>query len=996
MGWSYSLTFRVVSIAVLFFFLWTFGGLVDIAYAAKNGSQLSVVGGQKKSKQDKTAEKLNRAIYSIEKIITDRSLDITSKKERLKTKKTEIELFDKEIRKRFAETKQKLRYAGMPERILKRHEYYAIKYDHEFDELRNRLDAIDRAVDECQINAEIEKTMIHLEKLKPPEKQKLLDPDTLPHRKAEPVKVKPRTKAEKFANNSKQYAVGSKQTEQILIASNGSFAGLLSSDSKNSDLPLPIWSDGITHNPELLTQDSFLLTQAGDLPKSDDLAETIEVQLTPSITTKATELGNDPVRIYNWVRNNIEFVPTYGSIQGADMCLQTMQCNAFDTSSLLIALLRASNIHARYVEGTVDVPIDKVMNWVGGFTDPMAAIDFMAAGGIPTGGITSGGEIIKARFEHVWVEAWVDYIPYRGAVHEQGDTWIPLDASYKQYNYVDGLDVDAAVLRDVDVLWAEVENQSIIDTGIPSITGVPSATIRIQLTDFLTQLNEHIATNLPEVDNYYELNKALHGDRALIEKNMRFLPNSLEADVIVKLNTYSVLPDTMRHKISFDLGSADLYYESSLAYTTSLPEISGKRITLSYTPATPDDSQVMSNADTILDFPVYLVKIIPELKIEGQTVARGESVVMGQRQSFETAFYHPHGMTERIDNTIQAGEYYAVGLDINNVSFQYLSDRVNNWQPDIAEERDDRLGELLHITAMFHYARLDHLMDELSRSSDIVSLRHPSESMVGMSFNADYLFNTPTTISSLHLNMDVDRDVIYPASRTNDSDAEVWFMVQKGLYSSSLEHFAFEELMGFGSVSTVRLLDLANQQKVPIYIVNNENSERVPELQISSAEKQNILNAINTGKTVLVPEKEIQHLDYSGIGYAIIDPRTGAGAYMISGGMNGGSTAIRDGETVRERVKDLVDLGKELLDTNSDWISLGYQTSIRYILKKYPYIADSPTAKFPEFDVWSKYVLNFKNISECDSCDKRIKTIMGQQILYYTVIMVMDITDPIY
>ncbi|NOZ26042.1 MAG: transglutaminase domain-containing protein, partial [Nitrospirae bacterium] len=81
-----------------------------------------------------------------------------------------------------------------------------------------------------------------------------------------------------------------------------------------------------------------LLARAGLPPTEADLSETVEVRFTEAIRAKAEELKVNPVRIYNWVRNNIEFVPTYGSIQGADMCLKTRQCNAFDTASLLIAL----------------------------------------------------------------------------------------------------------------------------------------------------------------------------------------------------------------------------------------------------------------------------------------------------------------------------------------------------------------------------------------------------------------------------------------------------------------------------------------------------------------------------------------------------------------------------------------------------------------------------------------------------------------------------------
>src|SRR5439155_14494618 len=83
-------------------------------------------------------------------------------------------------------------------------------------------------------------------------------------------------------------------------------------------------------------------------PTPADVAETIEVQFTPEIRQLAESLGNNPVNIFNWVRNNIDFVPTWGSVQGAQLCMENRLCNAFDTASLLIALLRVSGIPARY------------------------------------------------------------------------------------------------------------------------------------------------------------------------------------------------------------------------------------------------------------------------------------------------------------------------------------------------------------------------------------------------------------------------------------------------------------------------------------------------------------------------------------------------------------------------------------------------------------------------------------------------------------------------
>jgi transglutaminase-like putative cysteine protease len=159
-------------------------------------------------------------------------------------------------------------------------------------------------------------------------------------------------------------------------------------------------------------------TTVSATPTAADLAETEDVQLTPAIRAQAAALNNNPVQIHNWVRNTIEFIPSYGSIQGADLTLQSKRGNAFDTASLEIALLRAAGIPARYAYGTVQLPAEQVMNWVGNVTKPEAAQSLMGQGGIPNVALVSGGKIIAFKLEHVWVEAYVDYVPSRGAVNK--------------------------------------------------------------------------------------------------------------------------------------------------------------------------------------------------------------------------------------------------------------------------------------------------------------------------------------------------------------------------------------------------------------------------------------------------------------------------------------------------------------------------------------------------------------------------------------------------
>jgi hypothetical protein len=827
----------------------------------------------------------------------------------------------------------------LSQKILKRHYDFVKKYEDNMNELESNLDAVERAVTPEEAEPAIKKALEHLNKLKPPVRHKPIDPDNLLNKTIGPVFKEPRI--------GKGGLKGGDQP--VLLASNGTLEGLLNAEGTN------------------------------------DLAETVEVQFTPAITDKAGELENNPVRIYNWVRNNIDFVPTYGSIQGADMCLQTKQCNAFDTASLLIALLRVSNISARYVEGTVEIPIEKVMNWVGGFTDEIAALNLIVSGGIPVTGLQIGGQIVMVRMEHVWVEAYVDYVPYRGAVNGEGDAWIPLDASYKQYNYFDGLDADSAVPTDFEALLSEVGSMSSINGDVPSITGMPPETIHDHVTDYQTRLRDYMNVNFPETDNYYELRDTLHGYKEIIKKEMRFLPNSLAGmKVIAGLDTFSEIPQVLRHTVKINAGS--FMDDDPLTYSASLPEIAGRRVTLSYAPATSDDAMVMEDSEGILDFPLYLVEVIPELKIEGLVVASGQRIVMGSEQSFRVSFRNPDGSTDIVKSLVLAGEYHAVGIDVNKVNFQYLYDRTNGWQPDTAVNRDDRLGELLHLTSMFYFARADYFNNELARSGGIISLRQPSACNVSMKLNVNYVFGTPLTVSSVGLNMDVVHDVISLASRDNNKDKKVSYMIQTGLYSSGLEHFLFEYIMDFESVSAIKLLGLANQQNIPIYIIDLANSQRVDELNISSYDKQDIRNLINAGRTVLVPQSEVQHVNYSGIGYMALDLQTGAGAYLISGGYNGGDTTC-DGVT--DCVDKLLDLADELLG-DYKFYGTGYKVAIRYMLKMYPDISNSPDVKFEE---WAENILFlFDTASQLQiDFNGTVNTIIGQQILYYTMIMLLEL-----
>lgn len=107
-------------------------------------------------------------------------------------------------------------------------------------------------------------------------------------------------------------------------------------------------------------------------------------------------------------------------------------------------------------------------------TKPEAAQQLMGQGGIPNIGLASGRQIKFIKLEHVWVEAFVDYVPSRGAVNKKPNTWVPMDASYKQYTYTQGMDIKGQVPLDAQALITQAQTGATVESAgwVQNINGV--------------------------------------------------------------------------------------------------------------------------------------------------------------------------------------------------------------------------------------------------------------------------------------------------------------------------------------------------------------------------------------------------------------------------------------------------------------------------------------------------------------------------------------------
>ncbi len=141
----------------------------------------------------------------------------------------------------------------------------------------------------------------------------------------------------------------------------------------------------------------------------------------------------------------------------------------------------------------------------------------------------------------------------------------------------------------------------------------------------------------------------------------------------------------------------------------------------------------------------------------------------------------------------------------------------------------------------------------------------------------------------------MDADYLMQVVKAKDGNNETVkdYMLNSGMTSSALEHSVPEQLFSTPGnaaegISAVKALQIANDQGIPIYTVNQTNISTVlPQLQVDIQVKEDIQNAVNAGKEVTVSKTNISFNGWTGCGYIVINPETGAGAYMLSGGTNG-------------------------------------------------------------------------------------------------------------
>jgi len=652
----------------------------------------------------------------------------------------------------------------------------------------------------------------------------------------------------------------------------------------------------------------------------DYLASTDEIVITQAIADKAEELNYDPVEIYNFVKNNIEYIPTWGAVQSADLTLGAKRGNAMDISSLMIALFRASKIPARYVHGTIVVDADKFKNWIGGFEDTYSAMSYASQGGIPIGAYPpEGGKITKIQMEHIWVEVATDYFPSRGAKNKAADSWVALDGSFKAFEYSKGIDVMAISGIDINSTLNSFIASGDMNASQNWATGFDNTILEGALNDAQVNIKEYIDAN-------YDLNKTslydIIGGKRVVTVETNTLPNTLPFLYSTVGARYAKIPSSLQQKMEFYIAGQtqdfvlNEFMNGRKIITLPMAKLNNEKVTLSFAPASSSDAaalEALLPEGNITDasqlpssIPLY-IHVKPQLKLNGDVILELYETALGDKYTIAQKLYRPNqtlGFGQ--PRELIAGGFYSVNTIVQSISISKLKalqdkiqvthDRLlsNDINQIALLTQEDIMGDMVYAGTLSYYAQMIAKGKLSARALDSRYELAGSSGVIGYKPNVDKLFGMPIKLTAGGMSCDL-IDTQQVANIANDHDKYVQTNQTLGVIGSSLEHLVLEQLFasnGEQGFSAVKAIEVANQEGQKIFTITQDNyQDIIPQLNLAPAAIADIEVAAKSGYTVTTHQNRISLNGYTGEGYIILNSN-GVGAWMINGGMYGSALIL--------------------------------------------------------------------------------------------------------
>jgi RHS repeat-associated protein len=596
---------------------------------------------------------------------------------------------------------------------------------------------------------------------------------------------------------------------------------------------------------------AFVTASADSLNGNLDVAD----QITPEIQALARALGNDPVRIFEWVRNTIDFVPYNGLKRGAHLTYLERSGNDFDTCALLVALLQASGVSRSslsYHFANVWITNERsdhndATTWLGADKTQIANLLASSGAGYPSPyQVTYYSDFSAVRVPHVWVVAVI------------GSTTYKLDPSFKRYRNSTPVNLASTIsYNKADVLTSAGGTST--STSVQMNQANLNA-LRTKLTTYTTSL-----VNYAKNTAHDKSGADLVGQRGIETEILTGLPTSLPA-AFIKFEDevaggWSQIPETYGVTFSLTIGG--------ITHTFYTAELQGQKLAVWYT----------GNLGQL-----WLDDTALEAEPSGTDTSQPASV------SLSFAFPDPQlNITKTAADLDRTGRYViAYGFER---TLGRLQQRLQKQAEYVAagESPTERklMTENLYLISLQFLNQRELFDTVLGNLAGYTNFTGCFAGIVGQR-------NAPFVDLPLAFQM--------VGSRTSTGPTFNQFFQAISYWSSAMEHVTLEQTVPDAAVSTVRFIELAVRQNMTLYLAHNraEYDAFKPSLlhytgtgaKLSASEVSFIENTLSSynGKLLIPQDQAITSGQYVGTGYMVVGyPSNSSFIKMgISGGMSGG------------------------------------------------------------------------------------------------------------
>ena len=620
--------------------------------------------------------------------------------------------------------------------------------------------------------------------------------------------------------------------------------------------------------------------------------------ITPEIQNLAAGLSYDPTKIYEYVRNYIDYEDYFGSKKGAHLTLLEGSGNSFDQSALLVALLRASGYAPQYKYGAALFTYTQLTKWMGLDANPYSNLtnaQFLSQNLLPSTTPVADIPGLKRKLAIFYFFDANGYF-YFDAFNVNADTFVALPHVWVSVT------VNGVAYDNLSPAWKDYTDSSNIDlatamgysrTGIlaqaggtasapDAVSGLNYAAISNTLTGYSTALTSYLKANESS-----RAGRRVTGTRSITKITVSSLsatrtifPSTFSADWLPS-ETWTAIPYVHLSKIQIQLGQgwdsttktfATPLYNSSLR----MADLRGRKLSLSFVGNSARiqlDETLVGAAATVTAASVQMRLAVTHNHYRLTAQSNGTYPVTATAKSDQ----------EEVKTYLKADNYgYAIIYSFGNPE-NHLRKReevLDGYRRANIPDTDWRvITEVLNVMGlnwMYQTYLQEQVLSPLFRT---IPVHH-------------HRFGRTSQESSYYI--DIGLDFSSNQNRIGNERESNEFVSLSGFLSSAMEHSVIEQLQGpnQNAVSTVKLLYLANQAGQKIYRATGANWAAIntpTNLQnYDIPTKAKILNFINiAGNKALIPQNaQITLNQWTGIGYVL--QANNSLAMLIRGNLFGG------------------------------------------------------------------------------------------------------------